>query len=84
MKLDTRQAAEFLKIRSKRSLEVARHRGGGPKYHKDAKGFVTYDTKDLVEWMSRKGVERIAYLRDLQLEIATMLVQAIAEQANIK
>jgi hypothetical protein len=49
--LDTREAAIYLGL-STQYLEIGRHRGYGPRYHKMAKA-VRYRRADLDHWMSQ-------------------------------
>jgi predicted DNA-binding transcriptional regulator AlpA len=48
--MDTKQAAAYLGL-SKQFLEIARHRGDGPKYYKLSQA-VRYSKADLDEFMS--------------------------------
>ena len=49
--LNTTQAAEYIGM-SRQFLEIARHKGSGPNYHKLMRA-VRYRREDLDEWMTR-------------------------------
>jgi excisionase family DNA binding protein len=48
--MNTIEAARYLGV-SKQFLEIARHRGGGPKFLKISSRMVRYKKSDLDEWM---------------------------------